>query len=142
MKRWLLAALILIMIYGLPFSAYDTEKLLPIRCIQAYREGNKICILSEAGEGQGESWQEAVENLRHRASGEVFFDTAEQAVFSDYALAVEGAKSGELRPGAEVFFEKMPQEPEKLYAYLSQHGSDLKIGDIMEDRAYVGENGG
>jgi hypothetical protein len=131
MKGWLLGALVLILLYGLPFTKHDTGKLLPILCLQAQREGDRIHILSEAGEGYGKTWQEAVTDLRANASGEVFFDTAEQAVFSDPRLAVEAARSGELRPGAGVFLRQGLEDPRELYAFYSQHGSDVKISDIM-----------
>lgn len=132
MKGWLIAAMVLILVWGLPFFKHDTAKLLPIRCVQAQREGKKIHILSEGGEGYGRTWEDAVEDLRANASGEVFFDTAEQAVFSDPNLAMEAAESGYLRPGAEVFFRKGLEDPEKLYEFYSQHGSDLKISDLTE----------
>ncbi len=132
MKGWIAAGVALILLYGLPFPKHDTGKLLPILCVQAQREGDQIHILSEAGEGFGRSWQEAVKNLEENASGEVFFHTAEQAVFSDPMLAMEAALSGVLRPGAEVFFRESLEDPEKLYAYYSQHGSGLKISDLLE----------
>ena len=132
MKGWIVTALVLILLYGLPFPKHNTAKLLPIRCVQAQREGNMIHILSEAGEGYGRTWEEAVKNLEANASGEIFFDTAEQAVFSDPGLAVEAALSGDLRPGAEVFFRRGMEDPEVLYEYYSQHGSSFKISDITE----------
>lgn len=131
MKGWILAGLTLVMLLGLPFKKYETEKLLPILCLQAQREGEWIHILTEAGEGYGENWAAAVEDLRERASGEAFFDTAEQVVFSDKALAVEAAQSGDLRPAAEVFFRLNLEDPQKLYSYYSQHGSDVTVGDLM-----------
>ncbi len=130
MKGWIAAGAVLILLYGLPFPKHDTGKLLPILCVQAQREGDRIHLLSEAGEGYGTTWQEAVEDLEKNASGEVFFDTAEQAVFSDPMLAMEAAGSGVLRPGAEVFFRKGLEEPRELYEYYSQHGSELKISDF------------
>ena len=130
MKQWLIGALALVVLMGIPFRKYDTEKLLPIQCVQAQRVGNEIHILSEGGEGFGSTWMEAVEDLRKNAAGEVFFDTAEQAVFSDMELAVEAAESGVLRPAAEVFIRKGMEDPEKLYRYYSQHGSHCKISDL------------
>lgn len=142
MKRWIFMALIPLLIYGLPFQRYETGKLLPILCVQAQRQEGKIRILSEAGKGEGDSWLSAVENLRQNASGEVFFDTAEQAVFSDVHLALEAANSGILRPGAEVFLLKGFRDPEKLYAYFSQHGSKIKIADLQhKGGAVFGKDG-
>ncbi len=134
--KWLaLTAIVLTCIFGLPFRDYDTAKLLPIRCIQARRENGQILLLSEAGEGSGKTWQEAVENLRHNASGEVFFDTAEQAVFSDEALAREAARSEILRPAAEVYFAEAFAAPEELHQYLSAHPSKQKISDFTTKEA-------
>lgn len=132
MKAWLVVVGILVLLLGVPFRKYETEKLLPILCLQAQREGTVIHILSEAGEGYGKTWKEAVKDLGDRACGEVFFDTAEQAVFSDRDLAVEAAQSGDLRPAAEVFFRTGFEDPGTLHAYYSSHGSDLKIGDLTQ----------
>ena len=115
MKWLLLTAVVLTAWLGLPFHRYDTAKLRPIRCLQARREGTGIHIVSEAGEGYGGSWQEAVEDLLAGASGEVFFDTAEQVVFSDEALAQEAVDSGILRPAAEVFYSTGLYPPEDLH---------------------------
>lgn len=132
MKPWIIGVIAILLVWGLPFRGYDTEKLLPIRCVQAQRESDRIHILSEAGEGFGASWEEAVRDLREKATGEVFFDTAEQAVFSDMTLAREAAESGDLRPAAEVFFRTTMEDPAQLYAYYSQHGSELKISDLTK----------
>ena len=138
MKPWILLILIVVLLWAMPFQSYDTERLLPILCIQAQRERGGIRILSEGGEGFGISWAEAVENLRENASGEVFFHTAEQAVFSDMELAVEAAGSGDLRPGAEVFFRCGMEDPRILYPFYRQHRSDLKIADLMEKEVQPG----
>ena len=130
MKWLILAAVLLTCVFGLPFRDYDTAKLLPIRCIQAQRENGQIVLLSEAGEGSGKTWTEAVENLRQNAAGDVFFDTAEQAVFSDEALASEAAQSKLLRPAAEVYFADSFADPKELHSYLSAHPSKQKISDF------------
>ena len=129
--KWLITAILLTCIFGLPFRDYDTAKLLPIRCLQAQRENGQIVLRSEAGEGSGKTWTEAVENLRKNAAGDVFFDTAEQAVFSDNALALEAAQSGILRPAAEVYFASAFSDPKELNAYLSAHPSKQKISDLL-----------
>ena len=72
MKEWIIVALVFIFLYGLPFSHHDTGKLLPIRCVQAQREGELIHILSEAGEGYGKNWKEAVQDLKAGTDGVKF----------------------------------------------------------------------
>ncbi len=133
MKWWhcVLIAAVLTLGFGLPFHEYETQSLLPMKTLQAVRTADGIRIISEVGEGFGESWTQAVENLRQNASGEVFFDTAEQTLFSDRALALQAAQSGLLRPAAQVYFIDSAVEPEGLNAYLSAHPSDLKISDLL-----------
>ena len=132
MKWWQAFALagLLTVIFGLPFREYSTKQLLPIRTVQARREEGEIHILSEVGEGRGRTWEEAVRDLRENAPGEVFFDTAEQAVFSDRPLALEAAESGVLRPAARVYFSSRFSDPEELYAVLSAHPGRLQISDL------------
>lgn len=139
MKWWQAFALagILTVIFGLPFREYSTKQLLPIKTLQARRQEGEIRILSEAGEGRGESWEAAVRDLEEKAPGEVFFDTAEQAVFSDKLLAREAAESGILRPAARVYFSSRFSDPEELYAVLSAHPGRLQISDLTGREYYV-----
>ena len=132
MKWWhcALIATALTLAFGLPFREYETESMLPMRTLQAVRTPEGIRIVSEVGEGIGETWLEAVENLRRSAPGEVFFDTAEQILFSDRSLARQAAQSGLLRPAAQVYFIDSTRDPEGLNAYLHAHPSNLKIADL------------
>ena len=127
----LLLAVLLTLLLGLPFREYDTKKLLPMKTLQAERRDGKIHLVSEAGEGCGKTWEQAVEQLERQAPGEVFFDTAEQAVFTDDILAREAAESGLLRPSAQVYFAEELRDPAGLYEALSAHPSGLKISDLL-----------
>lgn len=123
-------AAILTVFFGLPFREYRTQQLLPIRTLQAQRSDGGVRLLSEAGEGEGATWEAAVEALRQNASGEVFFDTAEHVVFSDADLATDAARSGLLRPSAQVHFSAEVREAETANAYFSAHPSPLRLSDI------------
>lgn len=131
-----LAAAVLTCVFGLPFSEYDTASLLPIKTVQAARTKEGVTLVSEVGQGVGESWSEAVADLRKNASGEVFFDTAEQIVFCSRSLVDEALESGELRPSAQVYFAAKLQEQEGLHEYLSAHESSLTLADLRAERYY------
>lgn len=128
-----LAAIVLTCVFGLPFSEYDTASLLPIKTIQAARTRDGVTIVSEVGRGVGETWSDAVSDLRENASGEVFFETAEQVIFCSRTLASEAVESGDLRPSAQVYFARKLCEPEGLNAYLSAHESDLTVADLRAE---------
>lgn len=135
MKHWsaaLCAAVILTLLFGLPFRAHDTAKLLPLKTVQAAWDGAEVFLLSEQGEGRGATWQEAVEDLRKNASGEVFFDTAEQLVLCGGAetLLPQIVQAGTLRPAAQVFRAERPLDAETVNDYLNAHPGGVTVGDV------------
>ena len=128
---YLLAAVALTAIFGLPFRAYDTGKLLPVRTVQAaLSEGGAVRLVTEIGEAEGATWEEAVAALREGASGDVFFDTAEQLVVCAPSLLPQIVESGDLRPAAQVYFADAPTDPAGLNAYLRAHESALTVADV------------
>ncbi|MBQ3355894.1 MAG: hypothetical protein IJG45_02095 [Oscillospiraceae bacterium] len=127
---YLFAALVLTAVFGLPFRAYDTGKLLPVRTVQAARTARGVKLVSEIGQAEGESWTEAVAALREQAPGDVFFDTAEQLVVCAPSLLPEILRSGELRPAAQVYFAEELTDPEGLNEYLTAHKSELTVADL------------
>lgn len=130
--KWLyiLAAVALTAVFGLPFREYDAAKLLPVRTVQAARTERGVKLVSDVGEAEGADWSEAVANLRSAAPGDVFFDTAEQLVVCAPSLLPEILASGELRPSAQVYFADALTDPDGLYAYLSAHESDRTVAEL------------
>ena len=135
MMKWLylIAAVILTLVFGLPFREYETAQLLPLLTVQAARTDNGETIVSEVGKGEGATWDDAVKNLRENASGEVFFDTAEQIIFCDRSLVSEALDSDVLRPAAQVYFADTLQDPEGLHEYLSAHESPITVADLRAE---------
>lgn len=131
---YLVLAVALTCVFGLPFREYDTARLLPIRTLQAAVTEQGVKIVSEVGEGEGATWEAAVQDLRDRASGEVFFDTAEQLVLCDPALTNQIVDSGLLRPAAQVYYADALRPPEGLNEYLTAHESTLTVADLKAVR--------
>ena len=104
MKWTLLAAAALVLCCGLPFRTHETRTLLPVQTVQAERTEAGVRIVTEAGEGSGATWDDAVAALRMAAPGEVYFDTAGQVVLCGKTdrLVNELLESGILRPAAQV----------------------------------------
>ena len=128
---YLLAAIALTAIFGLPFREYDTAKLLPVRTVQAaLTASGAVKLVTDVGEAEGKTWSEAVAALREGAPGDVFFDTAEQLVVCAPELLPAIVESGDLRPSAQVYFADALTAPEGLNEYLSAHESDLTVADV------------
>ena len=130
---YLATAVMLTVIFGLPFREYDTAQLLPLRTVQAAVTPRGVRIVSESGAGEGATWADAVAELRKNASGEVFFDTAEQVILCDRSLIAPAVGSGDLRPAAQVSFADALQDPDGLHEYLSAHESPLTVADLRAE---------
>ncbi|MBQ6430278.1 MAG: hypothetical protein IJJ99_00140 [Oscillospiraceae bacterium] len=128
-----LAAVALTAAFGLPFREYDAAKLLPVRTVQAAKTARGVKLVTEVGEAEGATWTEAVAALRDGASGDVFFDTAEQLVVCTPSLLPEILRSGELRPSAQLYEADALTDPEGLNEYLSAHESDRTVADARYD---------
>lgn len=78
MKKWFLLATALVFLARLPNPAQDIAKLEPVEVIWLHPEDGKLCIETDTGaKGTGQTLTEAAENMKQRASGEIFLDTAE-----------------------------------------------------------------
>lgn len=130
MKWTLLAAAALVLCCGLPFRTHETRTLLPVQTVQAERTEAGVRIVTEAGEGSGATWDDAVAALRMAAPGEVYFDTAGQVVLCGKTdrLVNELLESGILRPAAQVRRSGGLTDPEGLFDLLEAHASPVTVG--------------
>ena len=90
-----------------------------------------IRLISDVGEGEGNTWNEAVEDLRRKASGHVFLDTVEHVVFCGRGRVTEVLSGGQLRPAAQVYFSEKPLEREDLAEYLAAHPAPMTLADLQ-----------
>ena len=130
MKWTLLAAAALVLCCGLPFRTHETRTLLPVQTVQAEWTEAGVRIVTEAGEGSGATWDDAVAALRMAAPGEVYFDTAGQVVLCGKTdrLVNELLESGILRPAAQVRRSGGLTDPEGLFDLLEAHASPVTVG--------------
>lgn len=127
MKWALLVAVVLTLYFGLPFREYETQQLLPIKTLCAeYDHG--VHIVSDVGEGRGKTWSQAIEDLKLNASGDVFFDTAEQLVVTDLTLAQQA--KDHLRPSAQVYLVTQLPEIDGLFEFLKAHPSEVTMEEL------------
>ena len=101
-----------------------------MQTVQAERTEAGVRIVTEAGEGSGATWDDAVAALRMAAPGEVYFDTAGQVVLCGKTdrLVNELLESGILRPAAQVRRSGGLTDPEGLFDLLEAHASPVTVG--------------
>ena len=139
MKKLIGIGLLLAVLYALgslPFRGTDVSELIPVRTVFVTRSGAAYTVDVGAGlRAVGRTVRDALKALREQASGEVFFETAEQVIVTETAAeAVEEiTELPELRPAAGIWLTPAPElDVEAASDYLSAHDADLTI---MEARA-------
>ncbi len=134
MKKLIAPALLLLALGALgklPFRAADVAELLPVRTVLIGRDGTEYTVDVGAGvRGVGKTIDDALDALRERVSGTVFFGTAEQVVLTEKAADALPAVLDEpaFRPAAGIYL--TPEEdldPEAAADYLAAHSSNLTL---------------
>lgn len=133
MKKWLLpmAALAAVAIFSrLPHPARDIADLKPVRAVYIHMEGRNFHVQTDTGDsGSGPNLAEACADLRLKADGEIFLDTAEFLIL-DPKVPITEVFYSLLRPDCRVTFTDMPPDLEKAAAYLSQHPPELTLARL------------
>ena len=134
MRKLIVLGLVLLALWAmgrLPFHAADVAELLPVRTVLVDREGNKVSVDAGIGvRGVGDTLSEALASLRERASGRIFFGTAEQVILTDRAvdLLPEALDEPSFRPAAGVYLTtERDLDPDAAADYLSTHSSNLTL---------------
>lgn len=133
MKKWLLpmAALAAVAIFSrLPHPARDIADLKPVRAVYIHMEGRTLHIETDTGDSaSGPDLAEACADLRTKADGEIFLDTAEFLIL-DPEVPITGEIFALLRPDCRVTFTDASPDLEKAAAYLSQHPPKLTLARL------------
>lgn len=133
MKKWLCAAAVLAVIgllARLPHPAKDISKLEPVRLVYLYMEAGALHIETDTGErGKGRTLPEAEADLRAKADGEIFLETAEFLLLApDVTVTADFCQI--LRPACKVFYTEEQPDLTAAAQYLSAHPPNLKLAEL------------
>lgn len=136
-----LAALAAGILGWLPAQPRDVGALLPVEALVLREENGRLLL--DGGEnllGTGETWAQAVENLRETAPGDAFFGTVGHIVLvedaQEYLLDVLDDR--EMRPAARVYLGVGDVDAAAAARFLDAHRGGVTIQDlqaaVLEDR--------
>ena len=132
---WLVVLAAVLSLTGLlPFESSDVASLVPVETLTVDMKENQVILNGGECQGRGETWETALEDLRHGAEGTVFLGTAEQVVLSKRAASVlpDVIRSPELRPAAVICVcPDAPPDPEEITPYLSAHDAGTTIQKVQ-----------
>ena len=136
MKKWLCLAAALAAIgvlSRLPHPARDISKLIPVQAVYLYYDQGELHIETDTGDhGSGPDLAAAAEDLKARASGELFLDTAEFLLLaSDVPITEEFYTL--LRPSCRVCYTEARPDMSAAAKYLSIHKPELTLAKVRAD---------
>ncbi len=86
MKRFVLYALILALVWVTPIERVDIGKLRPVEVIAVYKSGNTVVLATDTEDlGIGRNAEEALEDMRSTSPAVIYLDTAEYLLIAEDA---------------------------------------------------------
>ena len=134
MKKWLYAAALIALglLTRLPHPARDIAKLEPVQLVYIYKEAGSLCIETDTDHrGTGRDLSEAAADLRSKADGEIFLETAEFLLL-DPDVTVAADFFTLLRPGAGVVYTGERPDLTAAAEYLSIHPPEHTLRELRK----------
>lgn len=127
MKRILLYAGILAVLFAAPVERLDVGKLRPVQVVWVYKEDDWVVIQTDTGDvGIGETAQQALKNMEDTTSGVIYLDTAQYLLLSkDGDDAVEELRNA-LKPKTRICHAEGEIDIAEAGKFLSSH-EDLPL---------------
>ena len=133
MKKWLYPAALLAAIgilSRLPHPAKDITALKPVRAVALYLDGERLQIETDTGDsGSGAALADAYSDMKSKADGEIFLDTAEFLILPpDVPITAEFYEI--FRPACKLVFSDTPPDLETISDYLAIHTPEMTLARI------------
>lgn len=128
--RRLIYLLILISLFSTPVEREDVAKLLPIRAVAVYMDGDAVVLETDTEHlGRGSDCLQALENLQATTPAVVYLDTAEFLLISPNATHCTEQLRSFLKPAVKVCVCEAAGKVEYTAEYLDVHGNLPKLKD-------------
>ena len=123
MKK-ILYLLILGALFLAPVERLDVAKLLPIRAVALYMQGERVVLETDTAHmGSGVDAMHALESLKKNTPAVIYLDTAEYLLVSEAAQAYVEQLRGMLKPSVKVCICDAAGKVKIVAEYLDVHGS-------------------
>lgn len=141
MKKWLYLAAALTaagILSRLPHPARDIAGLKPVRAVFVYMGENDLHIETDTGDcGSGQTLSEAAADMKARADGEIFLETAEFLLLSAQVRITEDFYAL-LRPSCRVLCTNAHPDLKEAAEFLSAHPPETTLAHLRAASARRG----
>lgn len=136
MKRWLLAAALVLLLFILPHPGTELGELHPVSLLLVELEGREIRLETDTHMiGRGETLDAALRNLESTTPGYLFLDTAENLVLRSSTLFLLPELSQCLRPNVGVCVAEGPLQLDALPVFLKIHPPGLPLSGAVDEKS-------
>lgn len=131
MRKWIYIALLLALTL-VPAKPVATGDLLPVEVLLTERMGEKIALRTDTGnEGRGRNVEEAIADMKKRASGEVYLKTVKYLIVTEGTEEVMESLRAHLNPNVRVSKGQRGMDITGAAEYLSKHPPADKLKEIV-----------
>ena len=104
MKRIVLYAAILALVWLIPVERADVADLRPVRAVQIYMLNGEVALLTDTEDiGYGADALAALSDMKKTASGVIYLDTAEYLLVSEAAIGQVSQLRQHLKPSVTLY---------------------------------------
>ena len=136
MKKWLwfLAAFLVVATVGMqPSAGKDVAKLQPVQVVCLGKYGDSFAVWTDTGDwGTGATLDDAVENMKMAAVGEVFLETADHLLLMEDCMDLLEDVTAYLRPSCSLCLIRGEPDMKRIGQFLQAHAPEVTL---MEYRA-------
>ncbi len=126
--RKILYIAILSLLFFAPVERVDVSKLLPIRAVAVYTQGNEVVLETDTEhKGTGRDVVQALRNLKKETPAVVYLDTAEYLLVSREAEIYISQLSDWLKPSVKVSICDVREQVKEAAEYLDVHGGATEL---------------
>ena len=122
MKRWLLYVAVLIVLGTSSSQGADIGKLTPVEVVWLAEEDGQVFLECDTGDaGRGETFQDALKDMKAAALGVIFLETADYLIVEQGREALLEQAYDLLRPSCKICVAQSKPDLQKAAMFLNAH---------------------
>ena len=132
--RKIIYALMIAALCFVPLKRLDIAKLRPVQAVAMYLENEHVVLETDTGDqGRGETVQNALKDLKEKASAVIYLDTADILLVAENAVSQIEELAQYIKKSVRLCVCDASGRVEQVAEYLEVHGNMPKLRDWLKE---------